>query len=241
MATRSPWRDLRIPIRFGSELPVLLRHDPAPHTMARKKWRPITNHPGDSKPSGGLWTSPAVLPEGKWRPVPRRSAWTEWCEQEGMQTFVNYAWQTQIFPAPAAPFAVVDRAEDAVALYAAFPQDDHPLSRLLETCGLRTGIMSRMIDWKAMLSTGIAGVYLTHQGMVQTRLPDPDSGVPSLYTWDMATVWFGRPAFRVGKTWPSPRLPVENPEDDLPPREFFRRSRDRLRAAVRELEEGPEG
>jgi hypothetical protein len=237
MATRSPWRDLKIPIRFGSELPVLLRHDPAPRTLARQPWRPITNHPGDNKPHGGLWTAPAILPPGKWRPIPRRSEWTDWCETEGEPSWVNYGWQTQIHPDPTAPFAVISCAADAVALYEAFPWDDNPLAQLLKAAGVHGGIMDLLIDWAALLNSGVAGVYLTHWGMIETRLPDRDSGIPSLYTWDLPTVWFGRKAFRVGKTWPSPRIPVD-PEDDLPPRELARRNRDRLRAMAAEA--GPE-
>lgn len=239
MATRSPWRALKIPIRFGSELPVLLRHDPAPRTMARMKWRPITNRHGDNKPEGGLWTAPAILPPGKWRPIPRRSAWTEYCEMDGVETFINYGWQTQIHPDPTAPFAVINRAEDAIALYEAFPNDHDFISQMMKAAGIHGGIIERLIDWQALLSTGIAGVYLTDRGMRETRLPDRDSGVPSLYTWDLATVWFGRKAYRVGKTWPCPRLPVEDPEDDLPPREYFARARARLREKADEL--GVEG
>lgn len=234
MATRSPWRALTdVPIMFGSELPVLLRHDPAPRTLARMKWRQITNHPGDNKPHGGLWTAPAILPPGKWRPIPRRSTWTEWCESE-MPQAINHGWQTQIHPDPTAPFAVIRSGADAIALYEAFPYDDNPIHQLLKAAGLRGTIHARMIDWARLLSTGIAGVYLTERGMWETRLPDPDTGVPSLYTWDLATVWFGRKAYRVGKTRPSPRIPVDE-EDDLTPQELFRRSRERLAASAAEL------
>jgi len=233
MAPRSPWRALPIPIMFGSELPVLLRHDPAPRSLARMKWRPIVNHPGDNKPHGGLWTAPAILPPGKWRPVPRRSTWTEWCEMEDMQSWINYGWQTQIHPDPTAPFAVIRCAADAVALYEAFPYDDNPVTQLLRAGGITGGIMDLMINWQALLSTGIAGVYLTDRGMRETRLPE--QGIPSLYTWDLATVWFGRKAFRVGKTWRSPRLAVE-PDEDLPPRELMKRNRARLREMAAELQ-----
>lgn len=238
MTPRSPWRDLKIPIRFGSELPVLLRHDPAPRTLARMKWRPIVNDHAVNKPRGGLWTAPALLPPGKWRPIPRRSTWTEWCEMEDMQTYINYGWQTQIFPEPGAPFAVIDSAADAVALYEAFPYDDNPVAQLLKANGMRGTILGKMIDWQGLLSTGVAGVYLTDRGQMETRLPDSDL-VPSLYGWDLATVWFGRKAFRVGETWRSPRIPVDDPEDDLPPRAFFSRARQRLRESVAEL--GVEG
>lgn len=235
MATRSPWRDLKIPLRFGSELPVLLRHDLKPLSLARRPLRPVVNQPGKNKPAGGLWTAPAVLPPGKWRPVPRRSAWTEWCEGVEMQTWINYGWQTQIYPDPLAPFAVIDRAEHAVALYEAFPDHDDPVSQLLRSQGVSGGIVDKPIDWRGLLNSGVAGVYLTEQGMRETHLPDT-SVVPSLNTWDLATVWFGRKAFRVGKTRPNPRLPVA-PEDDLPPAAYFRRSRERLRALMAEMEE----
>jgi hypothetical protein len=233
MATRSPWRDLKIPIRFGSELPPLLRHDSKPTSLARRPLRPVANQPGIPKPVGGLWTAPALLPKGKWRPIPRRSTWTEWCQGDGMETWINYGWQTQIFPEPSATFAVINSAADAVALYEAFPNDDDPVRLLLRSKGVGAGIMDKMIDWQALLNSGVAGVYLTDRGQIETRLPD-QTIVPSLYSWDLATVWFGRKAFRVGKTWPSPRLPVD-PEDDLPPAEYFRRSRERLRELTAEL------
>lgn len=239
MATRSPWRDLKISIRFGSELPPLLRHDLYPTTLARLKWRPITLRSEVNKPAGGLWTAPAILPEGKWRPIPRRSTWTEWCELEDMQTFINYSWQTQVFPDPTALFAVIDTAADAAALYEAFPSDDNPIAALMKEHGMTGGLYSKMIDWQRLLSTGIAGVYLTDRGQGETRLPDTDV-VPSLYGWDMATVWFGRRAFRVGKTRVSPRLPVE-PEDDLPPRAYFARNSERIAQMAAELQaEGDE-
>ncbi|MFC4328299.1 hypothetical protein ACFPC0_10725 [Streptomyces andamanensis] len=212
MATtpRSPWCDLPIPIRFGSELPVLLRHDRWPTTLARLPWRPVTNDHALNKPRGGLWTAPAILPEGKWRPIPRRSTWSEWCETEGGRDLAT-GWHTQIFPDPAAPFAVINCAADAVALYEAFPDEDNPIPQFLAEQGFTGHHLEKAIDWQALLSSGVAGVYLTRRGIHETRLPDM-SIVPSLNTWDLPTVWFGRRAFRVGKTWKTP--PVKELYDD---------------------------
>lgn len=239
MAPRSPWRDLEISLRFGSELPPLLRHDLYPTSLARLKWRPLALRMDMNKPQGGLWTAPAILPEGKWRPIARRSTWTEWCEMEEMQTLINYGWHTRIYPDPSAAFAVIDTAADAVALYEAFPFHGNPIAAMLKEHGLSGGLYSKVIDWKRLMSTGIAGVYLTDRGEMETRLPDMDV-VPSLYGWDLATVWFGRKAFRVGETRPNRRLRVA-PEDDLAPGAYFARNVARLRELQQELDGADDG
>lgn len=239
MATRSPWAHLPIPIMFGRELPVLLRHDLYPKTLARLPWRPVTNDHAINKPRGGLWTAPALLPKGKWRPIPRRSTWSEWCESE-MPYMINHGWQTQLFPEPDAPFAVIDTAADAVALYDAFPFDENPVAQLLAEHGVTGHIHEKMIDWQRLLSTGVAGVYLTDRGQIETRLPDT-SIVPSLYGWDVATVWFGRRAFRVGQTWKCPPIPADPYDmgwDNEPPDVQFNRSMEYVREMAAELRSG---
>ncbi|MFE2934895.1 hypothetical protein [Streptomyces sp. NPDC059278] len=206
MTPRSPWRDSSMNICFGEDLPPILRHHvhPKSHGVTRK-WRPVTNRHGINKPSGGLWAAPALLPEGKWRPIPRRSAWTEWCAGE-MPHWINGRYQTQLFPRRDAVFAVIDSARDARALYDAFPNENDPVAALLREEGMKLTLHGMMIDWAGVLDRQIAGIWLTERGMYETHMPDEDI-VPSLYGWDAATVWFShRDAFTPGKTWRSPQI-----------------------------------
>ncbi|MEV6400530.1 hypothetical protein AB0M39_38090 [Streptomyces sp. NPDC051907] len=203
MAPRSPWRDGRINVCFGEELPPLIRHhrNPRSHGLT-KTWRPVRNSGRMNKPVGGLWTAPAVLPAGKWRPVPKRSTWTDWCASEAPH-WINNRYQTLLRARPDAVFAVIDTAADAVALYEAFPNDGHPVAVALR--GGPSRLFGRMIDWERVLDRQIAGVYLTDRGQHETHLPEEDF-VPSLYDWDAASVWFSmRDAYRtVGKPRRSP-------------------------------------
>lgn len=246
MAPRSAWRSLNISIRFGAELPPLLRHDLYPVSLARlRRWNPIHQHGAMNKPTGGLWTAPAILPKGKWRPIPRRSTWTEWCESES-PNLINHGWQTRIFPDRGAPFAVIDTAADAVALYDAFPYEDNPVHDLYRKAGLEPPrSVGKIIDWQRLLNTGVAGVYLTDRGQAETRLPD-ETLVPSLYGWDVATVWFGRRAFTVGETRKTPPIPVDPYGlgwDNEHPRVKARRNAERISEFSQRLREdgyGPE-
>jgi len=211
MAPRSPWRDAKLNCCFGEDLPRILRHHEHRRSWGlTKKWRPIANSYAN-KPQGGLWAAPVIEPPGKWRPIPRESAWTKWCRWE-MPHWINGHWQTQLYPQRDAVFAVIDCAQDAVALYEAFPNDDHPVTAALRGAGAPSHMFGKMIDWRRLLDQHISGVWLTDRGQIETHLPDEDV-VPSLYGWDAATVWFSRPAFRVGKTWPCPRIDPD-PYDD---------------------------
>lgn len=195
----------------GADIPPLLRHHQHPRSYAlTKPWRPITNRDIGNKPQGGASASPALLPEGKWRPIPRRSAWTQWCEYNGYAHWIDGRWQTQLFPDPHATFVVIDSAADARALYEEFPYDDNPLALLFDAVRptdpdmqFLPAALSSLIHWPTALGGDISGVWLTERGQSLTR--HPGRGIPCLDGWDVATVWFSRPAFRVGATWPSPR------------------------------------
>lgn len=209
MTPRSPWRNASIKTCFGEDLPPLLRHHRYRDQPVHRRFWPISNSLETNKPQGGLWAAPALLPEGKWRPIPRRSSWTQWCETE-MPEWINGRWQTQLFPRRDAVFAVIGSAADAVALYEAFPHDDHPLREYLMSKGLGgLTLYKKMIDWSRLMSRHIAGVYLTEQGQWETHLPDKDV-VPSLYGWDCASVWFTHgDAYTVGRTRMSPPIPAD--------------------------------
>lgn len=201
---RSPWSGEGVRIAFGSELPPILRHHVhrRSHGLTRR-WRPVTNIPGLNKPRGGLWAAPAHVAPGKWNPILKRSAWTDWCAGE-MPHWINGRYQTRLHPRRDAVFAVIDSAADARALYAAFPNHNDPVANMLRAEGIHATVAGLPLDWEAMLRHPVAGIWVTDQGIRETRLPD-DQTIPSLYTWDAASVWFGEPdAFTVGETRPSP-------------------------------------
>lgn len=216
MATRSPWTDARIKTCFGEDLPPILRHHQHPRSYGlTKKWRHVVGTDPGNKPLGGLFTAPVYGPAGKWRPIPRRSTWTDWCESEAPE-WINGRYQTQLFPERDAVLAVIDSAADARALYDAFPDAESPMALMMRELQQEMGreliaMNDRFINWAGVLTRSIAGVYVTERGFRECRWPE--AGQISLHLWDAATVWWARPAYRIGKTWKSPRVGY----DDDPP------------------------
>lgn len=185
----------------GRDLPPLLHSHPRPAPAALA--RPVPPHldPMGEKPGGGVWSSPGIGRPGVWRPIPRWSAWSDFClDTLGAK---RVAYQTQLLPHPATRFLVIDGTADADALYAAHPDTTSPMTRLLAAGGLGDSALARRIDWlEALAAHGAAGIYLTERGRQQTR--HADNPHVRLNMWDVPSVWFARRAYRIGRTWPRP-------------------------------------
>ncbi len=211
MAYRSPWADSRLNVCLGADLPPLLHHHRrrVPDHEVRS-WRPVVNHLGTNRPLGGLWSAPWLKPSGVWRPIPRESTWSQWCAYEFPEAInVRAPYITQVHPQPAASFAVIDSAADARALYDVFPAQS-PRELIAQLLGNEPPEADKemRIDWSGLLNRHLAGVYLTDRGQHETRMPDDPGQVPSLWGWDVATVWFSQAdAFTLGRTWRAPHLP----------------------------------
>lgn len=219
---------------FGAELPRLLHHQffdygKPPGTFHQA----IGMRPWVNKPEGGFWAHPVTgLPAGKWRPIPRRSAWTDWCEVE-MPEWINFHTQTEVFPQPDALFALIDSREDAARLQEVFDASDHPVHAIHADQFAKTlgGTGTRLpggpqIDFSRLAERNLSGVYLTEKGERETRFP------LSLYGWDMTTVWFCEPAYRLGTTWRSEFVGEPPYETLAQARRRRKRERQALKAGI---------
>ena len=189
--TTTPTRrlDTVLPTVPAADLPPLVYahgtdHDPAV-TATPAAFRPIVGA-GWAKPSAGtgLWTAPVTssTPDG----LPADSAWLEWCRIETPTG--DYTHLTEIIPDASARVLVVDTQNDLIRIVDAYPA----------SYGLHLScIDDRYPDWPALAANGWDALYLTDNGQWETRLPPHG---PNLYTWDVATVFWLRPAYTVGRT-----------------------------------------
>lgn len=178
-----------LPSIAGRDLPPLAYAHNSSHDTALTRpehFRPVVGS-GRVKPGGGgLWTAPvtATTPEG----MPADTAWLEWCRAEDFGA-EYYTHLTEILPAPGARVLRIDSQADLVAIIDAFPAGMHDAAP--RHC------RHRVPDWVALAAAGWDAVYLTDEGQWATRIPP--SG-PDLYSWDLATVLWLRPAYTVGRT-----------------------------------------
>lgn len=159
-------------------------HDPALTEPA--KFRPVLNAEGSVKPrAGGLWTSPV----GKTGPAGEiiETAWTAYCRSEsvGPDRCTHFL---EIAPAPRARSLRVDGQDDLRAVH-----DQYALPAAgISFPGLPEWAV---LDWERMAEDGWDAVYLTERGQYETRFPE-DPGM-SWYGWDVATVLWLRPSYKV--------------------------------------------
>lgn len=57
-----------------------------------------------------------------------------------------------------------------------------------------------VVDFTLLAQHQYAGVYLTDRGRMETKYMHSSGGVPSLWGWDVETVWFRAPELRVHDT-----------------------------------------
>lgn len=187
----------RLPHTTGRDLPPLAYahsadHDPA--LTSPEHFRSITAG-GLIKPAGGgLWTAPVTSqhPDG----TPSMSAWIEWCRGEDWGAD-HYTLLTEIHPARDAQVLRIDTLADLVAIVDAYPHPSPP--------PVRRWLADHYPDWAAIGADWDA-VFLTEDGQRATRLPPYDQ--PNLYSWDVATVFWFRPAYTVGRTAQAEPLPA---------------------------------
>lgn len=132
-------------------------------------FEPIQNRPDAVlKPYGGLWVSPYV------RNRKYKSHWHEWCEQNKFMTCTE---------------GTIIRLQDNLNVYIINSQID--LMKLIEEVGEYNPFPDIGFDfmWKTVDFEEAAKkydlIYLTRQGISQTRLPFINSKY-NLYTWDVS-------------------------------------------------------
>lgn len=158
-------------------------HDSA--LTAPMYFRPIVSEGWVKPKSGtGLWTAPVVATGADGSPTD--TAWLIYTREEMDGPEGAYTHLTEIKPDGNARVLQVDTQADLIAIVAAYPAA--PVMP-----GLHRGPYP---DWAALAQDWDA-VYLTDEGQWATRLPRTG---PDLYSWDVATVLWLRPAYRVGRT-----------------------------------------
>lgn len=60
--------------------------------------------------------------------------------------------------------------------------------------------LAPLVDFTLLAQHQYAGVYLTDRGRMETKYMHTAQGVPSLWGWDVETVWFRAPELRVHDT-----------------------------------------
>lgn len=172
----------------AADLPPLVYAHGADHDLALTAtptaFRSVVGAGWVKPTAGGLWTAPVTnsTPDG----LPADSAWLEWCRIETPTG--DYTHLTEIIPDASARVLVVDTQSDLIRIVDAYPASyDLHLS----------SIDDRYPDWPALAANGWDALYLTDNGQWETRLPPRG---PNLYGWDVATVFWLRPAYTVGRT-----------------------------------------
>ena len=164
-----------------------------------------------SKPQGGLYA--AVLRDfGHGLPD------SQWAQYNDAARVKDHPYVSTLVPDPDARFVVIDSEADAVAAAQAFPgKEGHStlaklLGKDLETFKEKVpdpsplmasllGYGDReppLIDFTLLEQHQYAGVYLTTRGQIETQYGS--ATVPSLWGWDVETVWFRAPFLRVTGT-----------------------------------------
>jgi hypothetical protein len=170
--------------------PQAYAHDPeheASLTADPDRFRPVVNSEyGWAKPvaGSGLWTAPITALDDSGAPTD--SAWLEWRRAE-MDVATDDQMLTEITPLPGARLLLIDDQAHLIAIVGAYPASTS-----------QWGDRGRLYpDWAALAADGWDGVYLTDRGQWATRLPQ--SG-PDLYSWDLESMLWLRPAYTVGRT-----------------------------------------
>lgn len=211
----------------GKELPDLVWHHDAEHDAQQvvARFRPPLFDGWSSKPEGGLWA--AILREFA---GPYRSEWGAFSRQVGVKEAARYtsrivpdpdarfivvdshadaAALAQAFPGVRGEGTVHKLLADAGEPVATVTPPDIPEPDLdevpehLHEALLSFSEASRrpIVDFTLLAAHQYAGVYLTGRGRIETKdtfgLPP---GVPSLWGWDVETVWFRAPELRVEDT-----------------------------------------
>jgi hypothetical protein len=174
-----------LPTIAARDLPPIAYAHPANHAAALThpdRFRPVVGDGWVKPDKGGLWTAPvtATGPNGE----PTDTAWLQWCRSED---FGSNTHLTLIVPELDARVLLIDRLADLVAIVDEFPSPS----------GLTSGRCYPA--WTAIAAAGWDAVCLTDAGQWATRLSRPD-----LYGWDAATVFWLRPSYTVGATFPIP-------------------------------------
>lgn len=179
---------MSLPTIAASALPRIayshgLEHDPK--LTLPENFRPVRNSQMWPKPEhGGLWTAP-VTKEGPGGRI-SRTAWTDFCSWEGIDTGPDAPRFLEIVPNPDARVLIIDTLADFKAILAVYG---------LVGFGPTARLFPEYPNWEHMVADAIDAVYLTDMGQAETRLPA--SGDPSLYGWDVATVLWIRPTYQV--------------------------------------------
>jgi hypothetical protein len=135
-------------------------------------------------PGSGLWTAPVTAWTQDRRPAD--SAWLEYLREE-METDTSDLLLTEVFPTAEAWILLIDCQEHLASIVTAYPADPGGLAYLDRAYP----------DWAGLAEAGWDGVYLTDRGQWATRLPK--SG-PDLYSWDLESLLWLRPAYMTGQT-----------------------------------------
>jgi hypothetical protein len=179
---------MTLPVMTGAHLPRLAyahgsKHDPT--LTLPEKFRPVTNSRYMPKPeAGGLWTAPVTRTADTEDGEILSTTWTDWCRTEdfGRGLYTDFL---EIQPDPYALVLRIDSLADLRRIhleYGYLPDGRFPS-------------FAAVLDWEDMALDCVGAVYLTDQGQADTRFPD--DGGPSLYGWDVSSVLWLQPKYRV--------------------------------------------
>jgi hypothetical protein len=159
-----------------------MEHDPA--LTHPQKFRPVINTTYDPKPlAGGMWTS--TITDVDYTGEIISTAWTEYYQSEdfGQNDYTRFL---EIAPAPDFKGLVIDSLSDAATILGTYRVDAEPDF---------LGGFWAIFNWEQMADDGYDALYLTGHGQGVTRIPDDRS--LSLYGWDVESVLWLRPTYRV--------------------------------------------
>ena len=138
------------------------------HHLSPRRFRTVYNSRrlgSINKPGGGIWSSP----------VNSKLGWKDWCRAEGFRVSKLRRYTTFSISDDLKIFKVVTRS-DYQTLLKKYGKDNEFGGR----------IVSRIIDWEALVNDGYRGFWLTETGFLENRyLFSADLG---FYSWDCETV-----------------------------------------------------
>lgn len=129
-----------------------------------------------SKPqSGGLWTSPGELDDGK-----VKTKWTDWAHREGFRNAETKVAEMKI--RPHAVIVTIDNNDDVEALTKAFSNGKGTFS------------------FEKMSAAGIDAIHLSEKGNANSKSFNPSERIGGFSMWDMeSTVWLRKENIYQGK------------------------------------------
>jgi hypothetical protein len=157
-------------------------HDPV--LTQPEKFRTVINCTYDPKPlAGGLWTAPvtSAVVGG----MILSTAWSDYRRQNGLP-LEDSAHFLEIAPLPEFKGLVIDGLKDAEAILETYRVKAEPAF---------LSDFWAVFDWERMAVDGYDGLYLTGYGQGATHMP-PDRSL-CMYGWDVASVLWIRPSYRV--------------------------------------------